>query len=992
MRRHFVSIWLRVTLFSIVTLVIAAITPIRGLAQSSTASLRGIITSTGGAPVPGARVELVSTQTGLRRSATTTSAGFYNIGAVTPGPYTVRALRIGMAPEQRNVILQIGEAKTLDFTMNEAAAQLEAVNITARAAGAETKTSEVGANVSTAQIENLPQNNRNFLDFAALAPGVQRRAAGISSGGASVNNSNLFVDGATYKSDVLPGGIAGQDPSLGRTLRGVGTVIGNPFPQNAVQEFRVITQNYKAEYNKATGAVVTAATKSGTNTTHGDLFSSFQNQAYLARSYWDIKDNFPKPRYNRTQFGGSIGGPIIRDKAHYFASYEGNYINLDQRVQFRPPTGLVVPDSLLTGQGVFGQPLRSNLFFGKADYQLNDKSSLILTANIRHDRDQRDFGGTTAETGRTTVGNDVNTVMLRHTLSGQRYTNEAQVSYQQFRWKAEPVNPGLVRREYQVADIIRGGNTSFQDFDQRRLSLRDDITRTASSHVVKGGLNLDLLNYDIVKQLLENPVFRFNPNQPGGFNSPFEAQLQIGDPNLKTNNQQFGAYLQDDWAATKQLTLNLGLRWDFETDQLNNTFVTPQRTRDSVNAFLAQHPFFSPNDYFTNGTQDRPRFYGAFQPRLGFSFDVRGDARTVVFGGAGLFYDRNNYNAILDEKYRFQRPQYTFRFSPTGNPAQGVLKWDPSYLSREGLTALINSGQYNNPDVYLLKNDTRPPKSFQGSIGARQAFGPYQLSVTGTMVNTYNGLKWMFGNRDPITNDLFFGQHGISAIVISTDEAKTWYKALLFQLSRPMLADTRWGGDLAYTLASSETNTYFEEDMFAFDYRTPADFTRVPGRFDERHRIVLNLIGRLPLGFLASTVTTLGSGVPYTLSTNCDNPNDTDAFCKQFPKGNGNNHDFDDNPPGKGPRSEQPEGKWFGPFGKWAYRNVDFRLQKDFQVRDQKLGIVMDAYNIFNFTNFNYDNFQYNLRYDGTQTPPRQQIPFSTFDSRRVQIGLKYSF
>lgn len=991
MKTHFVVTWLRIAFGSALVL-FAELHPTTVSGQSSTASLRGTISGTQGAPVEGARIELVSTGTGLRRSTRSTSTGFYNIGALVPGPYTVRALRIGMAPQQRNVVLQIGDTKTLDFQLVESVTELEAVSVTARAAGTDTRTSEVGANVSTAQIENLPQNNRNFLDFAILAPGVQRRAAGISAGGASANNSNLFVDGSSYKSDVLAGGVAGQDPSIGRNIRGVGSVIGNPFPQNAVQEFRVITQNYKAEYNKATGAVVTAATKSGTNTTHGDLFSSFQNQTYLARSYWDKKDKFTQPRYNRTQFGGSIGGPITQDKAHYFASYEGNYTNLDTRVQFRPPAGLAVPDSLLTGQGLYGVPLRSNLFFGKVDYQLDNRSSLIFTANIRHDHDERDFGGGTAADSRTVVGNDVNTFMLRHTRSGDLFTNEAQVSYQQFQWQVDPVNGTQVRREYQVAGIVRGGNTSFQDFDQRRLSLRDDLTRTATSHVVKGGVNLDLLNYDVVKRLDENPVFRFNPGNPGGFDSPYEATLQIGDPNLKTTNQQVGAYIQDDWAATKLLTLNLGVRWDFETDQLNNKYVTPQRTRDSVNAFLAQHPFFSPSDYFTNGTSDRPRFYGAFQPRLGFSYDVRGDARTVLFGGGGLFYDRDNYNALLDEKYKFQRPVYRFRFSPTGDPIQGLIKWNPSYLSREGLVGLITSGQYNNPEVWLLNNKTRPPKSVQGSLGVRQGVGPYQLSVTGTMVNTYNGLRWMFGNRDPVTKDLFFGQHGISAILISNDAAKTWYKALLFQLSKPMLTNSKWGGDLAYTLAKSEANTYVEEDLFAFDYKTPADFKRIPGRFDERHRIVLNLIGRLPYGFQASTVTTLGSGIPYTLSTNCDNPNDTDAFCAQFPKGNGNGPDFDDNPAGLGPRSEQPEGHWFGPFGKWAYRNMDFRLQKDFDVRDQRVGIVLDAYNIFNFTNFNYDMFQYNLRYDGRQTPPRERIPFSTYDSRRVQVGLKYAF
>ena len=156
---------------------------------------------------------------------------------------------------------------------------------------------------------------------------------------------------------------------------------------------------------------------------------------------------------------------------------------------------------------------------------------------------------------------------------------------------------------------------------------------------MKGGVSVDFLRYDIMKQLDQNPTFRFSPDQPGGFTSPYQATMQVGNPDLTTTNQQFGAYIQDDWTLARKLTLNLGVRWDFETDQLNNSFVTPQNVRDSVNAFLAQYPFFNPADYFTDGTQ-RPRFYGAFQPRLGFAWDPFNDGKTSVRAAYALQTDQ----------------------------------------------------------------------------------------------------------------------------------------------------------------------------------------------------------------------------------------------------------------------------------------------------------------------------------------------------------------
>jgi hypothetical protein len=979
-------------------------------AQTSTGSMRGRVYGENRTPIAEVQIELTNPASGVTRGAISNAGGFYNIAAVPPGTYTVRARRIGYTPVERTVRLQIGEVTNLDLDLSPAAQQLSTVTVAATATTADARTSEVATNVTTEQIENLPQGNRNFLEFAALAPGVQTRGASISAGGTSTGNTNLFIDGASYKSDVLPGGVAGQDPSLSR-VTGAGRVVGNPFPQSAVQEFRVLTQNYKAEYQKASGAVITAATKTGSNQTHGDLFYYSQNENWIARNAFQDSAGLDVPNFGRQQFGGSIGGPIIRDKAHYFASYEGNFQNTDDRVIFRIPTGVTVPAALTEGQGTFDKPLRSHLFFGKATYQVNDRQDLMLTVNVRDERDERDFGGNNAVERRTVVDNDVNTVVLRHTFAGQPYTNEAQVSFQQFQWNSSPENPDLATQTYFLGgqEINRGGNSSFQDFKQLRTSLRDDLTWVASSHVIKGGANLDFLTYDVNKLLDEVPHFYYDINRPQGLSVPYEGVLQIGDPALKTNNKQVGVYVQDDWSATDRLTLNLGVRWDYETNWLNNDYRTPSRYADSVRKFLTVHPYFNADDYITDGNA-RKNFYGAFQPRLGFSYDLQGNNRTVVFGGGGLFYDRINYNVLLDEKYKVQRPRYSFRFVPQGTtPGTGEIVFDPSYLEPGVLAGLAASGNAGNPEVFLIKNDQKPPYSLQGSFGIRHSFGMFNASVTGTMVNGYNYFKWVWGNRDPLTSNLFFGSNGIGAILISTDEARTWYKAGLFQLSKPFVGDARWGGDLSYTLAKQEVSDFQDvDDPFALDFipdfalgegynanNKVLAFKRRPGRFDERHRIVLNLLTRIPFDVRLSTITTLGSGQPYSLSTGCTSPTpgapDPGRIdCRTQPIPATFIPFFLAQPAGVELRSERPEGKWFGPFGKWGYRDVDVRLQKDIVVGTQTLGISLDVQNVFNFVNYNFgNNFVYNLN---DTTPRRPGGEFDTYDSRRFQLGAKYSF
>src|SRR2546429_6779170 len=292
--------------------VATSIAPLAG--QTSTGSIRGYVTDSSGAPLEGARVIAVNLQTSARREATTQARGFYAMLGLVPAEYEVTARQVGMAPQKIRVRVLIAEVYPLDFRLAASAIEVAAVTVVA-AAGVETRTSEVATNVTQQQIERLPTPSRNFLDLAALAPGItvaedrvnmgagQFTPRNFSSGGSGPGEVNVFIDGASLKNDLTGGegsgsGVAGQDNSR-----------GNPFPRNAVQEYRVITQNFKAEYQKASSAVITATTRTGSNTWTGNAFFGYQDKGLLALDTFQIINKnanpitFKKPDYTRYLMG-----------------------------------------------------------------------------------------------------------------------------------------------------------------------------------------------------------------------------------------------------------------------------------------------------------------------------------------------------------------------------------------------------------------------------------------------------------------------------------------------------------------------------------------------------------------------------------------------------------------------------------------------------------------------------------------------------------------
>jgi hypothetical protein len=463
---------------------------------------------------------------------------------------------------------------------------------------------------------------------------------------------------------------------------------------------------------------------------------------------------------------------------------------------------------------------------------------------------------------------------------------------------------------------------------------------------------LSLHQYDVTKLFFGNPVFRFRSDENFGF--PFEASYGVGNPDLSTENTQFGFFVQDDWTVGPKLTVTAGLRWDYESDMLNNDYVTPDNVR------TATAPFVDPGRYFTDG-DDRPPFYGAWQPRVGLSYDLSGSGRHVLFAGYGRYFDRIFYNAGLDEKFRLQYAVRTFRFSLDGAPRDGqqTIVWDPSYLSKAGLEQLIASGVAPNPEVFLIDNETEPPVSDQFNAGVRTNLGGILVTANYAGMRARNGFTFLFGNRradgtccQPIP--------GFSNILVSTDAKRNWFDALYVVAERPF--DSRWGFRVNYTLGVAEA---IGGDLFSLDYPSVEAYPRHPSSTDERHRIIASGIVGFPADFILSGFMTLASGLGYTISDNSE-----------------------------GSGIDQRRILLFGgrPPETFNYKSVDLRIEKIFRLPgDQQASVVLEGFNVFDSTNFGcYDGFIPVL----PAVNERFGEPSCTVDnsSRRLQLGLRYRF
>jgi hypothetical protein len=923
-------------------------------AQSTTATIRGKVNNERGAALGNAEINAVSTSSGFVRTVKADGSGNFQLSGLTPGEYNIVVAAPAYEARSETVRVLLGQNLDMNFVLSPTTVINESITVVGNQL-VETKSSEIATNITQQQIENLPQDDRNFLNFAGLAPGIRlstdptrKTFAGDAQ---DPERTNIFIDGVSTKNDVLQGGTSGQDSSR-----------GNPFPQSAVQEFRVITQNYSAQYDHASSAIITAITKSG-----GNPFAYYQPKAWVAptEKNFQFSTATTNSSYHRLQPGFNVGGPIIKDRMNFFLSYEGDDEHATKPVTITIPQFVSQFSQYI---GSFPAPFRETLGFGKLSWQWSSNQLFDFSGNYRREHETRDFGNQDAFQAGTDLRNWVYGGTIRHQWNNSNALNEASVSLQKYGWNPTPLNPTLVGKRYftpSFSTIIHtGGNSTTQDFDQRRLELRDNYNFAPAAmhgtHNFQVGGNIDFMHYNVNKSLSGNPEFHFLPDANGQFNDvPFEADFGIGNPILKISNNEYGIYGQDNWQVNPHLQLNLGLRWDYETHMLDQDYVTPPNIVAGLKGKSFQfdnRTITIPDEYFSTGSERKPK-KNQYQPRLGFSYDIAGNSKSVVFGGWGKYYDRLFLNSTLDERFRLQFPVYRFHFSPNGDP--GTVKWDPSYYTLTGLQSLIAQGAAR-PEVYLLSNNTQTPYSTQYNIGYRQAVGDWLASASYNAVRGKHGITYVSASGTCCAAFV----PGFGNIIINDPVGKSfWYDAESLTLDHPFTTTGRlhWSARFIYTHAKSEQNG---NDLFSLDLPSASAYAKHPVAGTEPNHFVASGIIGLPWDVRFSTTLTYGSGAASPVS---DFSQGFD-FAGRLKTGVINTAVY---PPGH-------------------YKNADFSLQKDFHSFGKgSVTGVLQVFNAFNNTNYGcLSNFRAPDTNPATLGTPNCVVTLG----RREQVGIKVNF
>lgn len=962
------------------SMVALAAVPMPALAQSANANLRGKTS-------PSTDVVAKNIATGTTRRTKAGADGSYGLIGLPPGTYQVDAGGVS-----KTVTLTVASTATLNLQPEAAtgttatpagATTLGGVSVSATTLQ-EVKTPEVGGTISLRQINTIPQISRNFLEFADTVPGmvfaVDSNGNTSLRGGAQNNSSvNVFIDGVGQKSYVKEGGVAGQIGSQ-----------GNPFPQLAIGEYKVITSNYKAEYDQISSAAVTAQTKSGTNEFHGEAFDRYTNDAFRNRTPAEKEGN--KTQSEEREFGFALGGPIIKDKAHFFFTYEGKRFTTPVTVFPAADAAVGVPYLPASVQSEFGPaslPFRENLYFGKIDFEPTDRDRFEASAQIRKENQYGGIGDQDAPSAAYVTKNNDKRYTVRWQHSGEAYYNELIATYEDsfnaptasnlgngidYTWALPDADPILV-------NTGAASPLSTQNKGQKGPSFEDNLTfndlEWHGTHVVKLGIKKKNINLEAADAADINPQFTYNVTPDGTSDIPYKAFFTkpvtgLGlTPTVKTKSHQFGAYIQDDWDVTDKLTLNLGVRWDYERTPSYTNFVTPANVVAALNGQDPNAPAgqtyaqslalggVNINDYISTG-QNRRAYKGEWQPRLGFSYDFLGDQSHVLHGGAGRAYDRDLYDYLQLETTKAALPQYTiyFRDPATGQCHRGsatnnCYDWDPNLMNGiQNLQALVAASN-TGAEVDMLNNKLKAPYSDQFSIGMSNQIGEWSTDATVARVLSYDGFAFTLGNRYP--DGSFFGPDvcnnatnvqqpwdcpvpGFGGLIIGNNGISTRTTQVLLSAEKPYTRESGWGATFAYTFTHSKQNRDINEH-YSFDAATIGDYPFITSNAAAKHRFVAtgNMDG--PWGTTLSAKLTLATPYPY---------NGNQCFAQTFPLGSNCT-----------PIAGTPPGSKFLVGGKiWGYRDLDLQATKDFDLGN---GITFygrfDVLNVFNWTN--YDDGSY---------------------------------
>jgi len=1007
-------------------------------AQTVGGSIQGFVVDPSGASVPAARVTVVQVATGADHALTTDAKGHYHVPILPPGDYEIRVSAAGFRPlVHRGIRLAVGDALTVDVSLEVGAVET-AVTVSVETPRINLANGSVSGLVDDRQIRDLPLNGRSFQQLALLQPGVTAAlAAGndvvggrtpkISINGARPEQNSFLLDGTDINNvyNKTPGSVAG-------VLLGV----------EAVLEFQVLTNAYSAEFGKAAGGVVNAVTRAGTNQFHGSAFGFRRDSAMDAKNYFDPKDK-PIPPFYRNQFGGTIGGPLRTDRTFFFGAYEG----LIERLGV---TGLTaVPDDnarlgLLPGGPVTLHPAIPrylDVLFPHANGRSLGGGVSEYTFTLTQPTDEH-FAQ--ARVDHRFAGGD--TVFARYTISNgdvdRQPTVKPPIAFTQESSRNQYLT--VDHRHLFTANLLatfKGGfNRSVSLADNVRtidippdmswipgepfgyLTVQGMVTEMAGDYRLQRNDRLNNFQWDQtmfwtrgrndVKVGFQGQYLQFDQDttsQRGGIVtftslSNFLQGIASGvdfavkgkiDPIRNYRQQFWGVFAQDDLRWRPNLTMNLGVRYEFVTTptEANGKISNLRQVTDT--ALTVGSPWHS-NPSLAN-----------VAPRLGVVWDPFGKGRTAVRGGFGLFYDE-----ILPKYYFFTgslNPPFTTRTSIANPPFPNVVaNFDPDAPIR----AQLQTVNYDLQTPFITQYNASVQQSLPGSwdvtIGYVGSRGRNLLRVGDanlapeTIVNGVKTYQPALGRRNP----------NFVGIWQRVTDGESFYHALQLAVNKRYSKGLR--AQVSYTLARSiddssgiNSQDFDNNVQYVLDWYDRT-YDRGPSAFSVRHNLTFNWTWDIGWGVQLNNTTTMMSGTPFTVRLGFNrsgNLNTTNFSLNERPNLKpgcepvlgGPDRYWDINCfelPAVNTRGNLPRNSLTGP----GLVNADVALVKSFGMRaGRSLQLRLEAFNVFNHPNFAVPSGR--VAFTGADSqgnpvvaPTWGRVTSTVTTARQIQLGVKFGF
>lgn len=648
--------WLRRVLYSFVlftvsTILAVCLSTILLDAQDGSATLRGVVQDISGARMAAALVIISSPDTGFQRAVFTDSQGNFTFGMLTPGRYEVKAVADSMQPTtQGDVQVHVGGSTELQFQLAPAT-RIETVNVVAPVIQMDDQTGEVSHEIVEKEIQELPLNGRRFTDLALLTPGVTQDPRGLTSD----SNGDLSFGGVRgYQNNFL---VDGTDNNNSFYAQARGRYRAPyQFSNEVIKEFRVSSNSYSAELGRAGGAVFNVVTKSGSNDWHGTGFVYGRDRIFDAQPAFSPD----KPAARQNQFGGTVSGPIRKNKAFFYAGFDENLLDVPSIVQFANGANMVVPqpvdydykDQALVAQaaqklnsmaGEYPTRMSGNAAFGKLDFTPSSKQLIFLRVSTsRYDGVNNVFfnpsSPLTTYTESSNGSENVATESIAASLTSQWTSNFATHLRAQFSSDLQQSTANSEDSKIKIYDLLDGiGRSNLLPRETREHKLHIADTADIEQGRVSWKFGVDYIRnwiynyfpsmsggefyFDNVKV---NP-FTFAPMRYGQPLTPLRAfahdvpryyMQDFGPAISHPDSQTLALFLQDNFRVTRHLTLNAGIRWDLQTFLVDG---------------LESNPLYTPSGKL-------PSDLNNFSPRLGFSWSIGDRSPLVVRGGAGRFY------------------------------------------------------------------------------------------------------------------------------------------------------------------------------------------------------------------------------------------------------------------------------------------------------------------------------------------------------------------